>query len=178
VQTPITTSLLDVSNAAAATIQGVEMEAIAVVGDAVQVGGHLAWLDARYDRYLAVGPGGIGDVAGHRLNNVPEWSGRAWIDWTSTLRGDNTLSLRADSTWKTTVFYTPFNDSIQRQRPFGLLDLSAEFVPRHRRWSVIAYARNVTDQTYITGTNSAPLPAIGSRPGDPRQVGLQLVIGR
>ena len=88
------------------------------------------------------------------------------------------LSLRADSTWKTAVFFTPFNDRIQRQSPLGLLDLSAEFGPAHRHWSVLAYGRNLTNEPYITGSNSAPLPAIGGRPADPRQVGLQFAIRR
>jgi iron complex outermembrane recepter protein len=179
VQTPITTSLLDVSNAAAATIHGVEVEATTLLRDTVQVGGHVGWLDARYDRYLAVGPGGLSvDAAGHRLNNAPEWSGRTWVDWRVTTGSMGTLSFRADSTWKSTVFYTPFNDRIQQQGSFGLLDVSAEFGPRQRRWSIVTYVRNLTNEDYITGSNSAPQPAIGGRPGDPRQVGLQFVIGR
>jgi iron complex outermembrane recepter protein len=179
VQTPITTSLLDVSNAAAARINGVEAEATVLVGAAIRAGGHISWLDAKYDSYLAVGPGGdTTDVAGHRLNNAPAWSGRAWVDWTRAVGRVGSASLRADWTWKSTAFFTPFNDRVQRQRPLGLLDISAEFAPLHRRWFVAAYVRNVTDEKYITGTNSAPLPAIGARPGDPRQVGVQLGIGR
>ena len=156
-----------------------ELEATTLAGTTMQVGGHLAWLDARYDRYRAVGPGGLTvDVAGHHLNNAPEWSGRLWVDWTRALSRGNSLSLRADSTWKTAVFFTPFNDRIQRQSPLGLLDLSAEFGPAHRHWSVLAYGRNLTNEPYITGSNSAPLPAIGGRPADPRQVGLQFAIRR
>jgi iron complex outermembrane receptor protein len=179
VLTPITTSLLDVSNAAAATIRGIEVEASTLVGETVHVGGHLAWLDARYDSYLAVGPGGVGiDVAGHRLNNVPDWSGRVWADWSLPAGESKTLSFRVDTTWKTAVFFTPFNDHVQRQRGLALIDLSARFGPRRQRWSMIAYARNLTDRHYITGSNSAPAAAIGGRPGDPRQFGLQFVIGR
>ena len=179
VQTPITTSLLDVSNAAAATIRGVEVEATTLLGNTVQAGGHLAWLDARYDRYLAPGPGGATiDVAANRLNNSPEWSGRVWVDWTRAIGRASSVSVRADSTWKTTAFFTPFNDGVQRQRPVGLLDISAEFAPAHRRWSLVAYVRNLINAEYITGSNSAPLPAIGGRPGDPRQVGVQLAVGR
>ena len=179
VQTPITTTLLDVSNAASATIRGFELEATSRVGRLVQAGGHLAWLDAKYDRYLAVGPAGSTvDVAGNRLNNSPEWSGRLWIDWTHAISRASALSLRADSTWKSTVFYTPFNDSVQRQRPLGLVDISAEFGPTHRRWSVAAFARNLTNEHYITGSNNAFVTAIGGRLGDPRLVGVQLTLGR
>ena len=88
------------------------------------------------------------------------------------------MSLRADATGKTTAFFTPFNDNVQRQPPFGLLDLSAEFGPQHRRWSVTAFVRNLTNEDYITGSDGTPPPAIGGRPGDRRQVGVQLGIGR
>ena len=54
-----------------------------------------------------------------------------------------------------------FNDRIQRQGPLGPLDISAEFGPAHRHWSVLAYGCNFTNEPYITGSNSAPLPAIG-----------------
>ena len=171
--------MIDVSNAAAATIQGMELEGETLLRGNVTAGGHLVWLNARYDRYLVVGAGGISsDVAGMRLNNSPEWSARAWSDWTWAIGDTRSVSFRADSRWKTTVFFSPLNDAIQRQRPVGLLDISAEFGPRERRWSVAAYLRNVTNEDYITGTVGTPPPAIGGRPGDPRQVGVQLAITR
>ena len=79
---------------------------------------------------------------------------------------------------RTTVFFTPFNDTIQRQGPLGLLDVSAQFGPKHQRWSIGVYTRNLTNEDYITGTSAAPPHAIGGRPGAPRQVGVQLAIGR
>jgi iron complex outermembrane receptor protein len=179
VQTPIRPNVFDVSNAAAAVIDGVEVEAAALLGAGVEVGGHLAWLDAKYDQYLALGPGNVTvDVAGRRLNNSPVWSGRFWIDWTRAIGGSSLLSLRADASAKTTVFYTPFNDNVQQQPAFALLDISAEFGPKHRRWSVAAFARNLTNEDYITGAVGTPPPAIGGRPGDRRQIGVQLGIGR
>jgi iron complex outermembrane receptor protein len=178
VQTAIRPGVLDISNAAAATIDGVEAESVAQLASKWQAGGHLAWLQATYDRYVAVGTGGVtGDAAGHRLNNAPEWSGRAWLEWRSQLGAISTLSLRADSRWQSTVFFTPFNDTIQRQRPYGLLDISAEFRP-HRSWAVSAYVRNLTNTDFITGTFSSPIPAIGGRPGYSRQAGIQLALER
>jgi outer membrane receptor protein involved in Fe transport len=118
-----------------------------------------------------------GDVAGHRLSNAPDWSGRLWIEWTPTIGGD-AWSMRADSRWQTTVFFTPFNDTIQRQQAYGILDLGVRYRRRTARWSVAAYARNITNQDYITGTFSSPPPAIGGRPGEPRLVGLELTIER
>jgi iron complex outermembrane receptor protein len=177
VQTAIRPGLLEISNAAAATIRGVELEGAIQAAPALHIGGHLAWLDASYDRYVAEGTAGVTrDVAGNRLANAPEWSGRLWLGWSAVAGRLGTLSLRVDSRWQATVFFTPFNDAIQRQRPYGLLDVSLELEREH--WSVGAYARNLTNEDYITGTASSPPPAIGGRPGDSRRIGLQLVIRR
>ncbi len=177
VQTAIRPGVIDISNAAAATIRGVEIEATKQVTPDLHVGGHLAWLSAHYDRYVAVGVGGVtGDVAGNRLSNAPMLSGRLWAQWNRTVGRAGLISLRAESRGQSTVFFTPFNDRIQRQAPYGLLDASAEFGPRHRPWSITAWARNLTNTDYIVGTFSTPLPAIGGRPGPPRQVGVHFTI--
>ena len=72
VQIAIRPGVLDISNAAAAGISGFEAESALQLARSLRVGGYLAWLDARYDRYLAVGVGGVtGDVTGNRLSNAP-----------------------------------------------------------------------------------------------------------
>jgi iron complex outermembrane receptor protein len=179
VQTAIRPGVIDISNAAEATVRGVEVETATRLKPSLHAGGHLAWLDATYDRYIAVGVGGVtGDAAGHRLSNAPEWSGRLWLGWDGRIGRTGRVSLRADSRWQSTVFFTPFNDAIQRQVSYGLLDLSAEFGPAHRRWSFAVFARNLTNEDYITGTFSSPPPAIGGRPGEPRLAGVQLTFQR
>ena len=151
VQTPIGIGVFDIRNAAAATIRGVEVENTSRIGRGIEAGGHLTWLDATYDRYIAVAVDGVtGDVSGNRLNNAPEWAGRLWIEWTGDIGQSRRLSISADSTAQSTVFYTPFNDSIQRQSPYGLLGARVEYGPGHRRWTVGAYARNLTNTDYVT----------------------------
>jgi len=87
VQTPIGIGVFDIRNAAAATIRGVEVENSSRLGHGIEAGGHLTWLDATYDQYIAVNNLNVtGDVSGNRLNNAPEWAGRLWIEWTGTYR--------------------------------------------------------------------------------------------
>ena len=177
VQTSIRPGVFDISNAAAATIRGVELEGAWQSERGLSLGGHLGWLDARYDSYLAVGLDRVaGDVSGRFLNNAPEWSGRLWLEWRAGAGRFGSVSLRADTRFQSTVFFTPFNDTVQRQEPYGLLDLSAEFGPRN--WSIGVYARNLTDEDFITGSLGSPPPAIGGRPGEPRLVGLRLTLRR
>jgi iron complex outermembrane receptor protein len=175
VQITIRPGVIDISNAAAATIRGAELEGAWQLASGLRVGGHLAWLDARYDEYVAVGVGGVtGDVSGRFLTNAPEWSGRTFVDWRVAAARAGTLSLRADARFQSTAYFTPFNDDVQRQAPYGLLDASLEL--QRGRLSIGAYARNLTGESYITGTFSSPPPAIGGRPGEPRLVGVELAL--
>jgi iron complex outermembrane receptor protein len=178
VSTGIRPGVIDVSNAAEATINGVEVEGRSRPFAALEAGGHLAFVDARYDGYRAVGLGGvITDVSGNRLANAPEWSGRGWLT-SSHVFGRNVLTLGAEAIWQSRVFFSPFNNPVEGQRPYRLLHLTAEFGPSHRRWTVSAFARNVTNQDYLTGTFPTPAPAIGGRPGDPRHVGVAIAVRR
>jgi len=179
VQTPIGVGVFDIRNAAAATIQGLEVEPRSRIGGGLEAGGHLAWLRATYDRYVAVGSGGVtSDVSGNRLNNAPEWSGRLWLEWTGNVGRSTRMTLTADATAQSTVFFTPFNDTIQRSLPYGRVGTRAEFGPTNRRWAVNVYARNVTNTDYITGAFGTSPVAFGGRPGPSRQTGIQLIISR
>ncbi len=179
VQTPIGIGVFDFRNAAAATIRGVEVENTSRMGRGIEAGGHVTWLDATYDQYIAVANNGVtGDVAGNRLNNAPEWAGRLWIEWSGDIGRSRRLSIAADATAQSTVFYTPFNDSIQRQSPYGLLGARVEYGPSHRRWAVAAYARNLTNTDYITATFGTSPTAFGGRPGPPRQVAVDFSVRR
>jgi iron complex outermembrane receptor protein len=179
VQTPIGIGTFDIRNAAAATIRGVEVENTSRLGRGIEAGGHLAWLDATYDRYIAVSnSGATGDVAGRRLNNAPEWAGRLWVEWTGDVGHSDRLSASAESTAQSTVFYTPFNDSIQRQGPFGLLGARVEYGPSRRRWTVAAHARNLTNTDYVTGTFGTPPTAFAGRPAPSRQFAVEFTVQR
>ena len=179
VQTPIAPGVVDIRNAAAATIRGVEVENTSRIGRGVEAGGHVTWLDATYDRYIAVGLGGAtGDVAGNRLNNAPAWAGRLWIEWSGDIGSASRLAVVADATAQSTVFYTPFNDSIQRQGPYGLLGARIEYGPSHRRWALAAYARNLTNTDYVTATFGTPPTAFAGFPGPSRQFAVEFSVRR
>ena len=178
VQTPIRPGVVEITNAAAATIRGVEVEGQAQPAPGWRMGGHVAWLDARYDRYTAVGPGGSPvDVAGRRLSNVPEWSGRIWQEYSRQVGRLGVLLLSLDVIGQSTVYFTPINDTIQRQGPYSLVNANITVRPRPS-WSVGLYARNLTDTDYVTGTIGVPLPAIAGLPGERRQFGVQLNLTR
>jgi iron complex outermembrane recepter protein len=117
------------------------------------------------------------DVAGHRLFNAPEWSGRTWLEYATQLGRWGGLLLSLDVIKQSTVYFTPMNDTVERQDPFGLVNANITFRPR-QSWSVGGYARNLTNTDYITGTISVPPPAIAGLPGERRQFGVQFNLTR
>jgi iron complex outermembrane receptor protein len=177
VQSFVRPAVIDISNAGAATIKGVEVEVAAAAGRGVQLAGNVSWLEATYDRYVATVPGGTTfDAAGNRLNNAPEWSGSGSAVYEFATGGIGTASVRGDVSWQSRVFFTPLNDAIETQRSYGLVHLRGGFEPRSQRWELAVYVRNLANTGYITGTANVPLTAITSRPGEPRQWGTQFTV--
>ena len=180
VQAFIRPGVIDINNAASATIRGVEVEVAVAPWRPLHLAGHAAWLDAHYDRYIAIGLGGVTrDAAGRRLNNAPAWSGSssAIYEWAAGDAG--TLSLRGDVSWQSRVFFTPFNEPIDSQEAYGLAHLRAGFEPRSRRWELAVYVRNAGQRAYVTSTvTNVTLPAFNGRPGEPRHWGTQFTLRR
>jgi iron complex outermembrane receptor protein len=179
VQTFIQTGVVLISNAASATIKGLEVETAATGWRGLQLAGTVSWLDATYDRYEAVGPGEVrGDAAGHHLNNAPEWSGSGSAVYELATGRGGTASLRGDVSWQSAVFFSPFNTAIEAQRAYALVHLRAGFEPRSRRWEVAVYVRNVGNREYLTGATATNVgfPAFNGRPGEPRHWGLQFTL--
>lgn len=175
VQSFIRPAIVDITNAASATLRGVEVETEAAPSRRFQVAASLIYLNATYDEYIAVGAGALTlDAAGNRLNNAPEWSGRVSANYNVPTGGLGHISLGAVVTWQSRVFFTAFNDDVETQDAYGLLHLHAGFVSANDWWEVGFYGRNVTDKGYITGTGSFPPPGVGGRPGDRRTFGMQL----
>jgi iron complex outermembrane receptor protein len=175
VQTPLRPGVVDIRNAATATIRGIELEGEIQAAPRWRLGGHAAWIDARYDRYVAAGPGGTSvDAAGRRLFNAPEYSGRAFLEYQRQL-GAGTLSVWLEALLQSTVYFTALNDPIESQGAYGLVNANVTIRPR-RHWSIGLFARNLTDTDYLTGTSSVPPPAIAGGPGVRRRVGVQFSV--
>jgi iron complex outermembrane recepter protein len=179
VQSFIRPGVPDISNAASAGINGVEVEAGATAVAGLRLSGQFSWLDATYDRFLAVLPGGEARaLEGNRLNNAPEWSGAGSAVYELAKWRAGTASVRGDVAWQSQVFFTPVNDAIETQRAYGLVHLRAGFEPPGHRWEIALYVRNAGNREYIVGTGNVGLPAFTARPGEPRTWGTQFTLRR
>lgn len=112
------------------------------------------------------------------MNNAPAWAGRLWVEWSGAVGASRRLSIVADTTAQSTVYYTPFNDNIQFQGPYRLLGARVEHGSTNRRWTLAAYARNLTNTDYITATFGTSPVAFGGRPGPPRPFAIEFTVRR
>ncbi len=114
VQTPIGIGVLDIRNAAAATIRGVEVESTSRLGRGVEAGGHVTWLDAIYDRYIAVAEQRL-----HRRRLGQPVEQRAGMGGTSLDRVDRNIGRSATTVDLSRVDGTVHGvlHAVQRQHP-------------------------------------------------------------
>ena len=147
------------------------------IGRGLEAGGHVTWLDATYNHYTAVN---FNNVAGRRLGQPVEQCARmvgpCLGQWNGDVGASRRLSIAADATAQSTVYYTPFNDNIQFQGPYSLLGARVEYRPSNRRWAIAAYARNLTNTDYLNATFGTSQVVLGGRPGPQRQVAIDFKI--
>ena len=162
------------TNAAKATIKGVELESNAVLardfaglGSNITFAGTLGYIDAKYKTFI--GPTGT-DVANVRVfQNTPDWTlsgtlGAALPVGPGKVNASSTVSYRSLTHQFETA--SPFLD----QPGYALWDANLTYTFGKGRYSVGVHAKNITDKHYKTAgyqyirTNlaGAPVDALGN----------------
>jgi iron complex outermembrane receptor protein len=159
---------VDITNAATATVKGIELEAAWMPIADLQLAASGSVLSARYDRYIA----STGDVSGNYLNSAPRHTAHvsAQYDWHLARA---VWSLRGEYALTGEQFFTPQNTLINSQGSYRLLNASVSYAPVAATWRVELWGKNLTDEQYVTTTASYPA-VIAGRPGDPRIFGVRL----
>ena len=174
VQAFIAPGVVDITNAANATVKGVELEALARPATGLEVGASATWLDATYKTFPAA-PVGLTTVnaSGNFLNTAPEWAYNVFADYTVPVATGHGFA-RIEYSWKSRQFFTPANDDIETQGAYGLLNASIGWRSPGDHWQVIVFGRNLTDQGYLVSTGSYTAVPAGT-PGDPRTFGIRFI---
>ncbi len=160
-------NLVVITNAAEATVQGVEVEALTQATDQLTLGLNLAWLDATYDEFLAsygtcgaavaaqpdcagvpIGVARPYDAEGNRLVNAPKWKGTGSARYTIPLGELGTLDWLVQLTWTDDLYFTPINEETVGQEAFALLDARAAWLSADARWELAVLGRNLSDEEY------------------------------
>jgi iron complex outermembrane receptor protein len=191
------------TNAAEATVKGLELDLIAKPIDALDIRASLAFLDATYDNFVTpygtctavnaaldsrcvgrIGLPRLIDAAGNRLNNAPEFKGSLSVGYTIDLAAGGQVSLLGAAHHQGRVFFLPANTTVMSQASYTLVDARIGYESEAGNWSVGAVLKNLTDEEYFhnivqfTSTSDArkDVFAIGNALGYPapgRQWGLE-----
>jgi iron complex outermembrane receptor protein len=107
-----------------------------------------------FDPYSAPnnGQGFDKELGGNELPNAPNYTATVTADYTVPLRGDWLINLHADYHWQSESWWRIFNDhEYDRLDEFHLINIAAIFSNEAAGWKVMAYVKNVTDETALTG---------------------------
>lgn len=174
-------ALPNVVNASSATIKGVEASLDAAVTDQLTLRAAGTWLDATYDQLqttdLIYPELGERDLSGNRLARAPEWQYNISGEYTVPLTGSLDAALRADYQWQSRQYFSFFNHELNSQDGYGVLNVLASVGPGDGAWRISAFARNLTDENYITYAEanvSLGSPSLGGAVGVPRTYGMIL----
>ena len=163
------------TNAAAATLKGAEVEAVLRPADPLEVGVTLAYLDAKYDKFCTGDPtlpaygtaagAALGlpttpdagcdatgpiNLDGNRFPRAPKWTLTSSVAYTVDLADAGSLLLRADLRMQSKTFFTQFNRDLISQRTYETANARATWTSANERFSVGAFVNNLFDKDYFT----------------------------
>jgi outer membrane receptor protein involved in Fe transport len=176
-----------VTNAAEATIKGVEMEGRWQAADGLSFFAGLGYLDASFDKYeqascnawdsLLTGQT-ICDRSGRRFAYVPEWSATIGMDWVMPAFNGFDFRTSFDASYESDYFSDSTAEESIKQDAYTMLNLRLAL--ESERWVFALLGKNLTDEeVYEFGTTvpnsgvyfGAPAYAAFLKP--PRTIALQ-----
>jgi len=176
VQAFIMPGTVDITNAASASIHGIEIETRYAVNQAFELSGQVSYLSASYDDYpgATVSGGGEINASGNWLNSAPKWSGNVGLNYQKEV-GTGLLYSRLSVSWTSRIFFTADNNFVDAQASYALVDMSISYRWAEAKYEIGLWGRNILDKQYVTSTASFPAARAG-RAGDPATIGLQFAI--
>ncbi|HEX6865592.1 MAG TPA: TonB-dependent receptor [Caulobacteraceae bacterium] len=105
-----------------------------------------------FDPEINNGEGFFKELGGNELPNAPHWTATLTGDYTLPLPNEWLMTLHSDVHWQSQSWWRVFNDlSYDKLHPYFTMNLAAIFTNEGRGWNIMAYIKNVTDETAITG---------------------------
>ena len=187
-----------VENASTAEIKGVEFEFQASPIEGLLLTGAVTRLDTAYGKFcnndplrptIPTDPGCVGetvdgqplpagavDLTGNRLSQAPEWQYNLSGQYAFPVSTALEVTARADYKWQSEVFFDFYNNPLNTQDSYGLLNASLGLGSRDKTWTVTAWVRNASDERYVTQgtTTTSANPSRTGSIGMPQMYGVKL----
>jgi iron complex outermembrane receptor protein len=169
-----------VENASTATIKGLELEIEAIPYPGLKLTGSATHLDGEYGQFFSIDPIfpelGNQDLGGNRTTQAPEWQLGASGEYNFPISATLEITARADYKWQSKVYFDIYNDALNVQDSYGLLNASIAVGSADQTWSISGWLRNAADERYLSQANVKPgaAPARAGSLGTPRMYGATL----
>ena len=161
-----------VKNAASSEVQGIEVDWMFQLSDAIRVGANFAYLDATYGDFAdgpctaiqldadtlcgtPAGPTG-NDLTGYRTLYASEWSGNAFVDLRMPIAGMELfggIDLNYRSEFDSAGDADPYDVIPSYTKVNARIGLSGDY------WEVMAYGRNIFDEAALQQSFDTPVLA-------------------
>lgn len=124
-------------------------------------------------------PADAANLAGNKIPFSPNWTIVVGYDHVFDLASGATLTASANSTFKSSYFSSLFNYRDTQEKSYTQTDLSLEFKPASKAYSVQAFVRNLEDHralAYANYTAAASDDIFNWQFGAPRTYGVRLSV--
>lgn len=139
-----------IENAADAKVDGLEAEIAARIGENFDLALNLAYLDARFERYMTADPThlelGTIDLSGNRLPVAPEFSGSLNLRQRFPLNDGSAVILSGNATWQDDVYFEPFNQPNAFQKAYAEYGARLAWESADERMTLALWGRNLGDK--------------------------------
>ncbi|WP_245573340.1 TonB-dependent receptor [Marinimicrobium agarilyticum] len=157
----------NVTNAAEATIQGLEVDGRWMLSDSLLLSGGFAYLDFEYDDfptaqcYFGQAPGQTQcDASGKSREFTPELQGNLSANHTAELGRGLTLSSTLDLIYSDEYLTTPTLDPRMVQDSYVKVNARVALSGRDDRWELALIGKNLTDEDIVSYANGLPVATV------------------
>jgi len=143
-----------VTNSADVTIQGVELEATAIISDSLSIGGFLGLIDGDYDVVGDLNDDGVADDIdlGLGFPNLAPVSWGVSVDYTHQLQSGE-VGLLASYNFRDEAESTEANIPNTIQPTINVVDASLRYTSEDEHWTLAIYGQNLTDEVILQTVN-------------------------
>lgn len=165
-----------VTNAAQATIYGLELELHAKPSQFVDINVGVGYIDAKFSSFPNATKTGD-DFSGNKLTGAPKITANAALQYLGPISDDMELLVRGEAVYRGEQFFQPSNAAFTKQEGYALLNARAGLIFQDGKYEVMIFGKNLTNKVY--NTNKLSFNPLGQELGffgAPRTYGIELSV--